>query len=955
MRIPRSLNLHVVGRLSVEDARRQERSAQEILDRFKHQPGVILGDEVGMGKTFVALAVAATQIFADPRRPVVVMAPRNVVAKWERDANTFRDACLHSPSERNQFLIKVADTGIDFLKLLDDPEPHRATLIVLAHGALHRRMADGWSKLAILQAAIKGRHNVASMRERLARFAPEILRMKGIVGYDLMQEMLHSSASSWKRILVRHGVLDDTANDPVPQLLLDTLDDLDLSDVYQRVVHVLPERSSKKINERLKDARRAITEESGGVLPPIWRSVLKHMRLSLPLLILDEAHRARHGGTQLASLLTTVREDLDVAGGQFAGKFDRMLFLTATPFQLGHSELCNILSRFEAIAWKGHRSPSMSRESFRDSLANLRTKLDEMHTATERLEHSWKQLLTVDVEEAEREYGSAWWKHGGFNDEVACLDVANERLRSVMLTYSKALAAIRASEARLAPWLLRSTRSQTLPPPFSDVPRRQRIEGAEVLAEIGADTGARPGGIRVSGVNTLPFLLSARVASLQIRRQLFSEGIASSYEALLDTHKETETEGTVAPGADNVITGDGQWHLERLREAVRGISTDGRSQHPKIRATIELAMSLWRRGEKVLIFCHYRQTGYALRRYLSDAMLGEIRERAARTLELDAVDVPAELARIAGHLDRDRPAGRHALGLIETILADINELAAPKTSSHISDIVLRFLRTPTFLVRFADLAATEKTELWVDAMFDRPDDSGMTLRSVLGEFFGFLANRCGESERDAYLEALSRVQTGSHVGTDAEASFGDDEALPEERSRLVANVRRVYGDTREETRARIMLTFNTPFYPEILISSSVLAEGVDLHLNCRHVIHHDLDWNPSSLEQRTGRLDRLGGKAERCGLPIRVYLPYVEGCQDEKLFRVVMDRERWFGVVMGAEASMAKVLNANAWEVERLAEQQLAPLAMVESLRMRLEPIINSSREHADCESHRPA
>lgn len=943
MRLPDSLDLHVVGRLSAEDARRQERSAQEILDRFKDRPGVVLGDEVGMGKTFVALAVAVAQILADPTHPVVVMVPRNVVAKWERDAGTFCDACLRSPSERSQFRIKVAETGIDFLKLLDDPESCRATLIVLAHGALHRRMSDGWSKLAILQAAIKGRHGVDGMRERLARFAPEILRMKGDADYDLMQELLRTSAAGWKSVLVRHGVLDDAADDPVPQLLLDTLGDVDLSDVYERVVHILPERSSKNINERLKDARRAIADENGGVLPPIWRSVLKHMRLSLPLLILDEAHRARHGGTQLASLLSEVHDDLDVARGQFAGKFDRMLFLTATPFQLGHSELCNVLSRFEAIAWKGPRSPSMSRESFRESLATLRTKLDEMQVATQRLERSWKQLLPIDVEEAEREYGSAWWTHSSFDNEVACLDVTNERLRSVITAYSSALAAIRAAEAQLAPWLLRSTRSQTLPPPYSNTPRRQRVEGAEVLGEIGANVGTRTGGIRVSGANMLPFLLAARVASLQTRRQLFGEGIASSYEALLDTHKETETEGTVTPSVDDAVIGDGQWHLERLREAVRNIGEHGRSAHPKIRATIELAMSLWRRGEKILIFCHYRQTGHALRRYLSEAMLSEVRERAARVLNLDVANVPAELIRIAGHLDRDRPAGRHALGLVEKMLAGINALASPDTRTRVSDIVLRFLRTPTFLVRFANLAAMEKTEAWVDAMFDSQDDSGMTLRGVLGEFFSFLANRCGGDERNAYLEALSRVQTGSHIGADAEASFGDDEVLPEERARLVSNVRRVYGDTREETRARIMLTFNTPFYPEILISSSVLAEGVDLHLNCRHVIHHDLDWNPSSLEQRTGRVDRLGAKAERCGRPIRVYLPYVDGCQDEKLFRVVMDRERWFGVVMGAEASMAKVLNANAWEEERLLEQPLVPLTMVESLQMRLAPIISSS------------
>ena len=59
MILPDSLNLHVEGRLSEADAKRQARSAQVILERFRTQPGVILGDEVGMGKTFVALAVAA--------------------------------------------------------------------------------------------------------------------------------------------------------------------------------------------------------------------------------------------------------------------------------------------------------------------------------------------------------------------------------------------------------------------------------------------------------------------------------------------------------------------------------------------------------------------------------------------------------------------------------------------------------------------------------------------------------------------------------------------------------------------------------------------------------------------------------------------------------------------------------------------------------------------------------
>lgn len=74
---------------------------------------------------------------------------------------------------------------------------------------------------------------------------------------------------------------------------------------------------------------------------------------------------------------------------------------------------------------------------------------------------------------------------------------------------------------------------------------------------------------------------------------------------------------------------------------------------------------------------------------------------------------------------------------------------------------------------------------------------------------------------------------------------------------------------------------------------------MDLHLDCRYVVHHDLAWNPSTIEQRTGRVDRIGAKAERARRPIHVYLPFVTATQDEKMFRVVRDRERWFAVVMG--------------------------------------------------------
>jgi superfamily II DNA/RNA helicase len=142
--------------------------------------------------------------------------------------------------------------------------------------------------------------------------------------------------------------------------------------------------------------------------------------------------------------------------------------------------------------------------------------------------------------------------------------------------------------------------------------------------------------------------------------------------------------------------------------------------------------------------------------------------------------------------------------------------------------------------------------------------------------------------------AIQRVQTGGITGREAQAAFAEDELQGATAERLLRNVRLVNGATKQETRQRLMLTFNSPFFPEVLVASNVMAEGVDLHRFCRYVIHHDLCWNPSTLEQRTGRIDRIGAKVEQCGHPIHVYLPYLAETQDEKIYRVVMDRERWF-------------------------------------------------------------
>jgi hypothetical protein len=109
-----------------------------------------------------------------------------------------------------------------------------------------------------------------------------------------------------------------------------------------------------------------------------------------------------------------------------------------------------------------------------------------------------------------------------------------------------------------------------------------------------------------------------------------------------------------------------------------------------------------------------------------------------------------------------------------------------------------------------------------------------------------------------------------------------------------------------------------------------MAEGLDLHLDCRHVIHHDLSWNPSTLEQRTGRVDRLRCRAEMDGESIHVFLPYLEGTADEKMYRVVSDRARWFQLVMGERYQVDEA------STEALAQRVPFPVKAAEELMFNL-------------------
>jgi len=921
-------------RITPEDAHRQEVTAREILRRLANQPGVVLADEVGMGKTFVALAVAASVAISDKQhRPVVVMVPPSLRDKWPRDFDVFSRECL--PHDlRDGLKHASANTGVEFLKLLDDSVSRRKSIIFLTHGAMHsglgRGIAGGWIKLAVIQRAIRRRRNMGWLRRLLHRRLGDLLEMGQIQrGHpDVWEHLLAVQCADWLEVLHKHGIdpegddCADTDDDPVPEAVvraLERFDSAQLEPVFA-ALYAIPLRDSANFSDRLANARRILND----ALRELWGDCLKNLRFRLPLLILDEAHHLKNAQTRLASLFQVpdaASDAEEITRGPLGGVFERMLFLTATPFQLGHHELCSVLERFDGICWRQACAPASGREDFKRRLTALREQLDAGQEASLCFDGAWGKLTVDDlvVDGGTVNDVEAWWR------VVQTAETSSEQVQCVLTSHARARKELRDGERLLRPWVIRHRRSATLNGNFAGRLRRRRLPGRSILAEDGA---ALEAGLEISEDALLPFLLAARAAvCMPESRPVFAEGLASSYEAFLHTRKSAVALDADAEPADTAsMSQAAEWYLVQLEHALPTRDLRASAKHPKVDATAKRVLEAWRKGEKVVVFCHFIQTGRTLRRVISGRMHEEICRLGGKKLNCSPKQAAIRLQRISRRFfDTDSPVRRACDDEIAGLLKGYPRLAR---HTMLRDTIRRYVRTPSFLVRFLPLSSRGLRPAAVRRAFQ--GETG--LREVLKAFLDFLQEQCTPKECEDYIAAVDSIQTGDMTGREARRSFQEDElAVLSRRDLLLPNVRLVNGDTRQDTRQKLMLTFNSPFFPEILVCSNVLAEGVDLHRYCRYVIHHDLDWNPSVLEQRTGRLDRIGAKVERCGQPIEVYLPYVAETQDEKMYRVVVDRERWFNVVMGEKFSV------DARTTDKLAQRVPLPSSIAKELAFRLE------------------
>jgi SNF2-related domain/Helicase conserved C-terminal domain len=148
-----------------------------------------------------------------------------------------------------------------------------------------------------------------------------------------------------------------------------------------------------------------------------------------------------------------------------------------------------------------------------------------------------------------------------------------------------------------------------------------------------------------------------------------------------------------------------------------------------------------------------------------------------------------------------------------------------------------------------------------------------------------------------------------------------------------------------EDKSEVIERFRTDVRARVLLSSEVASEGVDLQF-CRVLVNYDLPWNPMKVEQRIGRIDRLGQIADKIDILNLVYDDTVDARIVERLYERLDIFKRALGGIEAVLGEEIQKLTADLL-TEKLTPEQEA--ARVEKTAMALE---NRQRDEQELEQN---
>jgi len=142
----------------------------------------------------------------------------------------------------------------------------------------------------------------------------------------------------------------------------------------------------------------------------------------------------------------------------------------------------------------------------------------------------------------------------------------------------------------------------------------------------------------------------------------------------------------------------------------------------------------------------------------------------------------------------------------------------------------------------------------------------------------------------------------------------------------------IHGDVPANLRPGIIEKFESNENIEILLSSRVGSEGLDFQF-CDTMFNYDLPWNPMEIEQRIGRLDRIGQKSSK----IHIFNFYIKGTIEDRILLRLYDR---IGIFKESIGEIEEIIGEELKNIEEeIFSKKLSPAEEEELLQQKLRNI----------------
>lgn len=926
--------LDLGARIGEERARSQLEGAVAIHNVLEKHNVAVLADEVGMGKTYVALGALALFRHFNPRFRVLVLAPRaNIQEKWTKELRNFVRANVRFPDLR----VKAVDGRSA------RPLTSCENLLELAHEAILDPDRDFFARLSSFSLPLGGRDAVLPAEaERMRGRLRELLPWLPDEVFDLRQKR--------------------DFKDNLARAICCALPEFDL--VICDESHNLKHGFAEGVSARNRVLALAFGHPGGKAdrrLFPTYGIRAKRV-LFLSATPLEESFT--HLWNQLdvfglGSDFEDLRKD-EIEEEEKKALASKILIRRVTTLRVNGSQLTKNLYRRE---WRRggvfkHDEPiRIAEPKSRLIVALVQKKVAEV-LGNERFNSSFQVgmlasfesfLETAKVKKSEEELGNFDGGEQAEDDlEKEGIDVSN--LNRLARSY-------------------RERFGDEMPHPKMDAVVRSLMDawttGCKALVFVR----------RVASVRELKrkldraydeWLLGRLRAELPPEARPTVDRLESRYRVdqaeARSTAKESAQEGADVGGTDTFFA----WFFRG--DGPRGIVSGANIQK--------------RFNDRSGPYATFFEDNYVAA--LLGAQSGAVESALCTTLGMEREAVRAELQRRAvRYLSRARKIDRGdrfeafqaaAMELIgdstsslsqqaRLILRQRFETSLQKNQAHAAPEPGDILESPTFFTALRERPALRE-RLWPEssAAQDRERFHERELRRELlataarlghafidlyllvAQHLGDLSTRAQDTERDdptsaiaAYLDLLDRQRLTpsprSWCAFDELSAISANFDLildvnePNVRTAALAEASRLFGQLLRqqqpvggmsgEVNRTLLRQFRMPGYPFVLITTDLLQEGEDLHTFCSTVHHYGISWTPSSMEQRIGRVDRVRSQADRhlSSLArdfdgtdlLQVYFPHLEDTVEVLQVRRVLERMNTFLRLMheGINTSMS--------------------------------------------------